>query len=158
MMQELIACWIKEVKEIKLKKNLKEPDAVFQKLFALTFAVFIDDYWICDHGQVEVVYFLVHEIAKIWKWLLAQTDKILKISKVLRTELCKKLKVYAIELKLLSKDWLDHPIEFILSKTKLKYKIECYTLDEIVHMGKEVRRIKMQTYEEFDRLMQSNKN
>ena len=158
-MQGLIAGWLKEVKSIKRQKSVKELDVVFRRHFALTFAVFFDDYWIYDHGQEEVVYFLCHEIAKLWKWLLARPNEVLKISKTLKTELYKKLNIYATELKSLSKDWLDHPIEFILSKTKLKYKIEEYTLDEIVWMGERVYKISMQNYAEMERLMKiSDKN
>lgn len=157
-MQGLIAGWLKEVKSIKMQKNVKELDVVFRKHFALSFAVFFDDYWIYDHGQEEVVYFLCHEIAKLWKWLLARPYEVLKISETLKTELYKKLKIFAAELKSISKDWFDHPIEFILSKTKLKYKIEEYTLDEIVCMGERVYKINMQKYAEIERLMKiSNK-
>ena len=132
-MMGLIAGWIKEVQTIKLK----EPDAAFRKLCALTFSAFKDDHWICDTEDPEVIFFLVHEIAKLWKYFLSKTDEILKISDPVRKELKEMLKSFAKKLKSLSEDF-EHSIEFITTSAKLKYKVKSYDLDEITDMGVEV--------------------
>ena len=134
-MYGLFAGWIKEVQKIKTK----EPDIAFLRHCALTFAAFEEEHWICDTDGPEIVFFIVNEVAKLWRYFFGKSNEILKTTDVILNELKTILKLLARKFKSLSEDF-EHPIEFVITNTRLKHKIDNYDLDDIIQMSADIKR------------------
>ena len=116
LMYGLFVGWIKDVAKL-WRLIVKE----CLKLFAKKFKTLLEDF---EH-PIEFVITntrLKHKL-ELEKMMIEPTMKEIfeHCEKGLQLADETEKRIFAVELKSLSKDWLDHPIDFILSKTKLKW-------------------------------------